>query len=370
MFGRKIAAVLLLLLFLPQAFCAAEGEKKVKVTLTFTGDVTLGSEERNMNNPDSFHGYASREGYGWFFRNMKEMFSADDLTLVNLEGVLSDRGWGEDKSKTFRFRGPADYARILKESGIEACAVSNNHIMDYGKRGYEDTKAALTAQGILYCGNQDYFILGKDGIKIAFFALGNMYFTRYRDFVKNTIAKLRTEDGVNAVVCSFHAGQEYVPRRRSRDQEKYARIAVEDWGADLVVMHHPHVLQGIDRLNGRYVFYSLGNFCFGGNMTIRSQENNARVRTLETAVIQVELCFSGNGTYLGQSGRIYPCFISSSAETVNDPNDFQPKFVTGEEAGGVMARIQEDTTFELGVPDEGKGYVSLPYLAAPEGKKE
>ena len=55
---------------------------------------------------------------------MKEMFSADDLTLVNLEGVLSDRGWGEDKSKTFRFRGPADYARILKESGIEACAVN------------------------------------------------------------------------------------------------------------------------------------------------------------------------------------------------------------------------------------------------------
>ena len=363
----KAIALGLLCLMLLNGAVSAGAEKKV--TLTFTGDVTLGSEEKNRQNPNSFDSYASREGYGWFFRNMKDMFLKDDLTLVNLEGVLSDQPWGEDTRKNFRFRGPSDFAKILTESGIEACTVSNNHIMDYGKRGYEKTKAALDAAGVLYCGNRDYFILEKDGIRIAFFALGSIYFDRNRNYVRDTAAALRAE-GVNAVVCSFHAGQEYMPRRRARDQEMYARIAVEDWGADLIVMHHPHVLQGIDLLNGRYVFYSLGNFCFGGNMNIRSQENNPYVRTLESAVVQMDLSFSDEGKYLGQAGRIYPCYISSSARDILDPNDFQPKFVFGEEAEGVIERIQADTSFELGVFDEEEGCIRLPFQPAPDKTEE
>lgn len=339
------------------------------VTLTFAGDVTLGGEEKTRGNPNSFDSYAAREGYGWFFRNMKDMFTSDDLTLVNLEGVLSDFPWGENTSKNFRFRGPADFARILTESGIEACAISNNHIMDYGKKGYENTKAALDAAGVLYCGNRDYFILEKDGIRIAFFALGSIYFSRNRKYAASTIASLR-EEGVNAVVCSFHAGQEYMPKRRSRDQEQYARIAVTEWGADVVVMHHPHVLQGVEILDGRYVFYSLGNFCFGGNMNIRSQENNPYVRTLESAVVQMDLRFSDTGEYLGQSGRIYPCYISSSAAKVLDPNDFQPKFVSGDEALGVIERIQADTAFDLGVLDEEEGCIRLPFQPVPEKTEE
>ena len=364
---RKGGALLLALMMMLSASLSLADQT---VTLTFTGDVTLGSEEINKDKPDSFNGYAEREGYGWFFRNLQELFSSDDLTLVNLEGVLSDSSRQEDKKKTFRFRGPVDYARILTESSIEACAISNNHIMDFGKQGYESTRETLAANGILYCGNDASFIFEKNGIKIGFFALGSMYVARYTDYVKETAAKMRQEQGVSAIVCSFHAGQEYSPHRRDWDQERFAKMAVEDWGADLVIMHHPHVLQGVDVLDGHYVFYSLGNFCFGGNMVIRGQGKNKTVRTLETAVVQMDLRFSDDGVYLGQSGRIYPCYISSSAQEVGDPNDFQPKLVTGDQALGVIDRIQADTAFDLGLLDEEEGCLSLSYLAAPEKTKE
>lgn len=361
---RRIMGVLLILVLLAAALPAAADRT---VTISFTGDVTLGSEEFNVGKENSFHGYAAREGYGYFFKNMKEMFESDDLTLVNLEGVLSDSPWQENKTKTFRFRGPTDFVRILTESGIEACNISNNHIMDFGKQGYESTLNTLRDNGLLVCGNEYSFIFEKDGIRIGFLALSNQFFSQYHEQVGETAKRMR-EAGVNAIVCSFHSGVEYAPRRRDLDQVRYAHRAVEDWGVDLVVMHHPHVVQGVDRINQRYVFYSLGNFCFGGNMVIRSQTNKPYVRSLESMVLQMDLRFSDSGTYLGQSGRIYPCYISSSAEKTGDPNDFQPKFVTGDQALGVIERIQADTLFDLGLLDEDLGYLELPYLAA--GAKE
>ncbi len=341
------------------------GEKTV--TLTFAGDVTLGGEELSRRGYNSFDSVAEREGYGYFFRNVKELFSQDDLTLVNLEGVLSDSSLLEDTSKTFRFRGSADFARILTESSIEACAISNNHIMDYGTPGYDATREALEAHGVLYCGNEYSFILEKDGIRIGFFALGNKFFDKYADQVAKEIARMR-KDGVNAIVCSFHAGQEYLAHHRQRDQAAHALTAIEEWGADLVIMHHPHVVQGVDLINGRYVFYSLGNFCFGGNLYIRSREDNLSVRTLESMAVQMTLRFDADGTYLGQEGRIYPCYSSSTATRAGQLNNFQPKLVTGDEAAGVLRRIQKDTSFKLG-PLEAGGYVSLPYQEAAGAKQ-
>ena len=72
------------------------------------------------------------------------------------------------------------------------------------------------------------------------------------------------------------------------------------------------------------------------------------------------------GKLLGQEGRIYPCYISSSAEKAGDVNDYQPKRVTGEQARNVIQRIQEDTAFDLGQPDGETGVLTLPFLAVPE----
>ena len=357
---RRNAGLTALALVLCLVF-PAKAEKKI--TLTFAGDVTLGCQEFQKELPESFNAYAEREGYGWFFRNMTELFSSDDLTLVNLEGTLTDSSQEEDRSKTFRFRGPTDYAKILTMSSIEACSVSNNHIMDFGRQGYESTLATLEKNGILYCGNEHSFIFEKDGIRIGFFALGNMYFNNYAQVIKKEAARMRAE-GVNAIVMSFHAGQEYTPHRRDWDQENRARIAVTQWGADLVIMHHPHVVQGVDVVDQRYAFYSLGNFCFGGNPVIEAKQKNKEYRALESMVVQMDLVFGDDGAYLGQEGRIYPCYVSSSATRVGDPNDYQPKFVTGEQAQGVIDRIQYDTAFTLAAMDEESGCLTLPFLPA------
>ena len=338
---RKILAFCLsLLCLMPGAGAGAEK----RITVSFTGDVTLGGTETGRNSPESFDSHAAQQGYEYFFRNVRALFQSDDLTLVNLEGVLSDSRLHENKKKAFRFRGKTDFVNILTLSGIEACNVANNHTTDFGRRGYRSTVTTLKNAGVSVCGNENSFIYTSEGIQIAFFSFNGSYMTDpHIEETKEIIWGLR-DDGVNAVVCCFHAGQEYAPGRRGWDQERYAAVALEEWGADLVVMHHPHVLQGIDRTDSAYIFYSLGNFCFGGNAEIRCKEGYPEIRTLETAVLQMDLVFDDRGVYLGQEGRIYPCFSSSSASAAGDMNDYQPKLVSGEEAEGVLERTRRIRT--------------------------
>ena len=359
---KSICRIALLLLLILMGTAGAE----TVITVSFTGDVTLGGVETGRNNPESFDSYAAREGYDYFFRNLQDLFQNDDLTLVNLEGVLSDSARNENKKKNICLRGQEDFAEILTVGGIEACAVANNHMMDYGRQGYNTTIRTLQNHGLKICGNDLSFEIEKNGIRIGFFSFSGGYLTKANmKAVRETIADMR-RTGVNAVVCCFHAGQEYAPKRRKWDQERYAKTAVEEWGADLVIMHHPHVLQGIDRIRNRYVFYSLGNFCFGGSTVIRNQEGNRQIRTLESMVLQMDLVFDEQGKLLGQEGRIYPCYISSSAVKAGDVNDYQPKRVIGEQARNVIQRIQEDTAFDLGEPDGETGVLTLPFLAVPE----
>ena len=171
-----------------------------------------------------------------------------------------------------------------------------------------------------------------------------------------------SSDLVNAIVCSFHAGQEYSPRRRDWDQERYAKTAVEEWGADLVIMHHPHVLQGIGISNNRCIFYSLGNFVFGGNSAIRTEKFKVSetVTSLYSMVVQVRFTFSDEGTYLGQQATIYPVYTSSAAPV----NNFQPMRVNAEDAIPVRDAIQRDTLFELPeiLETDGLSRIELEYL--------
>lgn len=352
---KKLLALLVTLMYLAMILPASADKT---VTITFTGDVTLGCEERVTGLEGSFNDYANRMGYGYFFRNMLELFSSDDLTVVNLEGVLSDSGAQENTKKTYRFRGTTDYVEILKSSSIELCSLANNHVMDYGNQGFRSTKNTLDENEIGYFGTRDYYIFEKDGIKIAFFSLLSSAYLNNWQWCRDRIKKLRESEEVNAVVFCFHAGREYSTTRNT-PQEQYAKGALVFMGADLVVMHHPHVLQGVDTMNNRYIFYSLGNFCFGGNMLIRA---------LETAVLQADLVFSDEGEYLGQRARIYPARTSSAAEAVGDSNDYQPRFArNAEEAEAALALIQQDSpNITLGQWDPEKGCVELPFLGPDE----
>ena len=141
--GTALALSVLLLLCL----CSGAAAEKV-ITLTFTGDCTLGSEEWAKKNPDSFDSVAAEKGYGYFFENFRDLFSRDDCTVVNCECVLSDSRDGENTSKSFRFRGSEEFAGIFKAGSVEAVSLANNHTLDYSERGLENTKRVLTEAGI------------------------------------------------------------------------------------------------------------------------------------------------------------------------------------------------------------------------------
>ena len=104
---KKTATAILALLLLILAAAGARADKFV--VMTFAGDCTLGGEASVSKTEESFVAYAEKYGYDYFFANFREMFDNDDLTVVNLEGVLSDNAFQEKKQKTFRFRGPTDY---------------------------------------------------------------------------------------------------------------------------------------------------------------------------------------------------------------------------------------------------------------------
>lgn len=308
------------------ALCLCSGALAEKqIVLTFVGDCTVGCEERMLYSDDSFAAYAEREGYGYFLDKMKAFFAEDDLTVANFEGVLKDSSYGA-VNKTYCFRGLPEYTQVLTLGSVEAVNLANNHSGDYGATGRQTTLAALKAAGIATFGNDGTYVFEKDGIKIAFCGFWGVGFKKRSDMVA-LVRKLK-DDGANVVICALHFGEEYATYH-SKTQAKVAHMLI-DAGADLVVGHHPHVVQGMEEYNNRSIFFSVGNFLFGGN---------AAVRAIESLVPRVTLRFSDDGEYLGQQVSLYPANISGDPKN----NDYQPRLVTGDAAQAVYDRLDADS---------------------------
>ncbi len=343
---------------------AHSGRAEKTVTLTFTGDCTLGSQEFRRGQPDSLDAFAAREGYDYFFANFRDMFSADDCTVVNLEGVLSNTASGESSSKTYCFRGPTDFVNILTGSSIEVAGIANNHIMDYSTIGFRKTMATLDDAGVAWIRALDCYVLEKDGIRVAVFATDYSIVNTQGERVLRKMREMKANGEANAIAVIFHNGNEYDAKHTDLQERKAAEY-IEN-GADLVIMHHPHVVQGITVKNNRSVFYSLGNFVFGGNKDIKEKQyrNTARITTsLYTLVVQARLRFRDDGTYLGQQMIVYPGYTSGDAPR----NNYQPRRVTVEETEPIMDAIRFDSSMDIPdpIPDEnGLARIIMPFLSA------
>ncbi len=275
-----------------------------RYTLTFAGDCTLGCQP-GVVSADMGFVKTIGEDYGWCFRNVQQWFSEDDFTFVNLEGVLSDRGVAVPK--THNLRGPAAYTAILTQGSVEAVSLANNHIGDYGEQGIADTKAALEAAGVPYVeARQTLLYTTPTGLNIGIYA--EAYGNLNLEGLKAAVSQLR-EAGAEVIVCAVHWGVEYdyYPQPHHMD---YAHQAV-DAGVDIVIGHHPHVLQYSEIYNGKPIFYSLGNFAFGGN---------TQPRDLDSAMVQVEVIRSPEGEVSLGEIRVIPVRISSTWPV----NNYQP----------------------------------------------
>ena len=353
--GRFAAAALAALLAL--VTCATAAAEKV-ITLTFAGDCVIGSEERLHGRAESFDSAAKKNGYGYFFENFRDVFGNDDCTVINLQGVLADSNSGAVKSKQSRYRGQEEYVRILQEGSVEAVSLSNNHTLDYSARGLANTQRVLEEAGIGWARETDIWFFEKDGIRIAFVSIDYGAYQRQREVLRKNLQKMRENGEINATVFLIHEGREYLGIHQSR-QEQYGEYAVEQAGAELVVMHQAHVMQGIRILDNRSIFYSLGNFVYGGDSVVRKGKD---CDSLYTMAVQARLYFTEGGAYKGQQMVLYPAWSSGT-----DPkNNYRPRRLKPEEAEAVMAAVQADTEFELpGIQrdENGLAYVLMDFLA-------
>ena len=271
--------------------------------LTFAGDCTLGSTPGLAYHRHSFIKVV-KEDYDFPFANVAQYFKNDDFTIVNLESVLADSGKGA--SKRFVFRGPTAYTNILTGSSVEAVTLANNHSKDFGTAGYNSTKQALEGAGVTYVEeNKTALYTTESGLKIGLYADA---FSFSKTAINNNIQKLKDE-GAEVIICAFHWGKEGSYRPNST-QKTYAKIATEA-GAHIVYGHHPHVLQKIVQKENSVIFYSLGNFSFGGH---------ADPQDYDSALLQQEIIREPDGTIrLGELRRI-PVNCSS----IKGRNNYQP----------------------------------------------
>ena len=362
---RRVAAVWLAVL-LAAALCTQAAAEKV-ITLSFAGDCVIGSEEGSRKKKTSFDSIAKKKGYDYFFANFTDLFSADDCTVVNLLGVFAENDSNARKAQKARFRGNAEFAGILQAGSVEAVSLSNNHTLDYSTAGLKNTQQVLENAGIGWARETDLWFYEKDGIRIAFASMDYGAFERNGDKVVRELKALQENGEISATVFLVHEGREYLPVHQPR-QKEYAERAIQEAGAELVVMHQAHVMQGIRILDNRSVFYSLGNFVYGGDANIRKEKNAS---ALYTMAVQVKMYFTDSGIYKGQQAILYPAYTSGNEKK----NNYQPIRLTASQAEPVMAAIQRDTEWQLPplqTDADGKAYVLLEYLEdrEPAGEQE
>ena len=219
-----------------------QDDGSVIVTISATGDVTIGGDTRKSGK-SIFDKQLAQEELGLDFplSNVKSIFEADDMTLMNFEGTLTNSTYIPDNKKenSFLFSAPPEYASMLTDNGIEAVALENNHVMDHGTAGYQDTCDTLAAAGITYSGHlgASTFTTGT-GVKIGMLAY-QTFNGNYKNIyasIEGDIQALR-DAGCALVIVSYHWGDEkdYVPNER---QVPLGRATI-DAGADLVIGHEP-----------------------------------------------------------------------------------------------------------------------------------
>ena len=302
----------------------------VSLTVSVVGDCTLGTDE-NFDYDTSLNAYYENYGADYFFSNVKSIFSADDLTIANFEGTLTNSEEREDKE--YAFKAPAEYAGILTSGSVEAVNTANNHSHDYGDQGYEDTISALDSAGILNFGYDKTIVTEVKGVKVGLVGIYELKdHLERKEQLKQNIAKVKAE-GAQITIVIFHWGneKEEVP---DSNQTTLAHLAIDE-GADLVCGHHPHVLQGIEEYKGKNIVYSLGNFCFGGNQYPSD---------MDTMIFQQTFTVDQNGVKADNVTNIIPCSVSSDS----DYNNYQPTPAEGDEATRILSKIQERTAMITG----------------------
>ena len=310
--------------------------EETNIILSAVGDSTIGTD------PKFYHATSlpamvqqNNNDPSYLFSNVAHIFKEDDITIANLETTFTTATEKRDKGHKvqYHFKGDPELASSLVSASIEGVNLSNNHIYDYGQKGFDDTIDTLENLNVNYFGEEYKWVTEAKGIKFGFLGYqGWAASDSLLETIKNDIESLKKE--VDIVVVSFHWGieRETTPNEL---QKTLAHYSIDN-GADLIIGHHPHVIQGIEYYKGKYINYSLGNFCFGGNSNPTDKD---------TYIFQADFKFKDKK--LSSVGiRVIPCSVSS----VKNRNDYRPTPLAGDEKLRLLDRINSykmNLDFEL-----------------------
>ena len=264
---RIQCALAIALSCIPLRVISQEKSSGEGVTLLAFGDVNLGRAvgQRLLEGDLDFP-----------FVYVRDSLKKANAVFVNLESQLTDRG-GEtqDPNDNLVFCGPTSGGRSLRQANITVVSTANNHAYDYGLSGLRETIESLRTAGVCFTGISEDST-GAYPPAVVDLVTMRVGFVAYTQFVngsagweghisifderraKREIGELRRQ--VDLIVASFHGGKEYVDRPGPTTLRQMRSLI--DAGADLVIGHHPHYVQGIELYKGKLIFYSLGNFVF------------------------------------------------------------------------------------------------------------
>ena len=315
------------------ARCEVIVNEEAEITVSTVGDVTLG-DDVNLSPMSSISSSVAANGMTFFFDKVRNILNTDDITFANFEGTLTTRG--ERENKEYAFRGDPSYVEILQDGSIEAVTLANNHSQDYGEVSLTDTQQYLDEAGIEWCLGDKIAWLEEGGARTALIGIYVLDEQQGKaEQVERTVREARRL-GADLVITAFHWGSEK-STYPDETQQMLAHTAINA-GADLVVGHHPHVLQGIEIYEGKYIAYSLGNFCFGGNSNPSDSD---------TMIFQQNFRVTADHQVTDGAIRIIPCSVSSQEGW----NNYQPIPVEGSEKERIKNKIIE-LSEQLGTPAE------------------
>lgn len=273
-------------IFLTVAMCAvaARAADADLVTVSAVGDLMLGTDYPEKRLPPN-------DGAA-IFEQAKSYISAGDIRFGNLEGTLYDGPPGQGAKapgpNRYLFRSPTRYVNLLADAGFNVVSLANNHVRDLGREGLLSTKRTLESAGIQYSSKDgEVAEFNVRGIRVAVIA------TDYYDGSRSLIRPLKTFEEieelsrrVDIVIVSAHVGAEgrgaelltfqneiFLGENRGNPVE-FAREAVRR-GADLILMHGPHVPRAMEIYQERLIVYSLGNFATMSGISIKGANGYA-----------------------------------------------------------------------------------------------
>ena len=296
-----------------------------EASIIFVGDIILSRSVAKK--------IKAKKDINYPFLKMKDYLNGVDLVFGNLENPITDGP--EVKTGSMVFHADPGIEQALKNANISIVSLANNHTPNYGKKGLLDTFDYLKKADIKYAGagKNDIeadkpTIFEIQGIKFAFLAYNdsdvipasygagaNRAGTNLMSIKKLTEAVKKAKSQADLVIISMHSGKEYTENIND-SQKKFARAAI-DAGAELVIGHHPHVVQRVEKYKDKYIFYSLGNFIFDQMWSEDTKKGiAAKIFFNKTGVGKIE---------------ITPIKIEDYS---------QPKILIGQEVPGLMNRLK------------------------------